>query len=136
MLTPGWCPVASDGDVVIEKFLKDRRVTLGSFKTPTLKKGAGQTNHLELRLKEKGGTLFINDSEVARFKSKKPKGEHWIGILAASADARRPTVFKFDNFVMNAVPVGSSSALSSRARKPQGLSTPDLVAKPDTTPEQ
>ena len=37
MLTPGWSPVASDGDVVIEKFLKDRRVTLGSFKTPALK---------------------------------------------------------------------------------------------------
>jgi hypothetical protein len=123
----------ADGDVEIGKIVNDRRVTLPFFKPPALKKGIGETNQIELLLKEKEGTLFINGTEVKRFKGKQPNEDNWIGVVAASRD-EKPGLFKFDNFVMNAVPTESSASRSGPAGTAlsQAANRPSLATKPDT----
>jgi hypothetical protein len=74
--------------VEIGKLVNNRWITLAFFKSPAIKKGAGKTNQIELLLKEKEGTLFINGTEVKRFKGKQPNADNWIGIWATSPDEK------------------------------------------------
>jgi hypothetical protein len=122
----------ADGDVEIGKISNGRRVTLAFFNSPAIKRGVGKANQLEVLLTPKEGTLLINGTEVKRFKGKQPNGGGWNGVMAESPDPK-PAAFKFDNFIMNAVPVDSTSASRSSGAGPtvpRALTRPDLVAKP------
>lgn len=91
----------------ISTFLEVRRIVKGkaltlytSEKTPALKAGLGQTNHIELQLRPKGMTVFVNGTEITRLKSKAPKDGGVIG-LAAWANDDKPMTGAFDNFVVS-----------------------------------
>jgi hypothetical protein len=85
----------------VRRTVKGQAVTLySSEKTPALKAGLGQTNHIELKLRAKDFTVFINDTEITRLKGKPPKGGGPIG-LAAWANDDTPMTGTFDNFVVS-----------------------------------
>jgi hypothetical protein len=89
-----------DGKVEVGRFDSEAGyVPLFVGKTPVIKKGEGQTNHLELLLKPKEGTLFINGTEIKRFRAS-PPDVGYAGVWTRSPDDK-PGIFKFDNFIMN-----------------------------------
>jgi hypothetical protein len=90
----------------VDTFVEVRRVAKGkaltlytSEKTPALKAGLGQTNHIELRLRAKDVTVFVNGTEITRLKGKPPKGGGTIGLAAWAND--KPMTGTFDNFVVS-----------------------------------
>jgi hypothetical protein len=92
----------ADSDwIEVRRFVKGQPVSVASVQSLALKQGAGQTNHIELRLKPKDATLFINDTEVMRFKGKPPKGGGSIGVYASSPEDN-PATFSFDNVIVSA----------------------------------
>ena len=71
-----------------------------SLDTLALKTGVGQTNHIEVQLRPKDATIFINGTQVTRFKGKPPKGGGSVGVYGSSPDAK-PATFAFDNLVVS-----------------------------------
>jgi len=86
--------------VEVRRVVKGQGETLFSFETLALKKGVGQTNQIELRLKPKDATILINGTEVKRFKGKQPKGGGSIGVYASSPEDK-PATYKFDNLIVS-----------------------------------
>ena len=92
----------ADSPVVeIRRRLKGTFQTLFSLETLALKQGLGETNHVELQLKPKDATIFINGTQVTRFKGKPPKGGAPLGVYG-TAPEDQPAVWTFDNFVVSA----------------------------------
>jgi hypothetical protein len=93
----------ADGAFVeVRRFVKGKEQTVVSLETLALKQGLGETNHVELQLRPKDATLFINGTQVTRFKGKPPKGGAPVGLYAAAPEDA-PGVFTFDNFIVSAV---------------------------------
>ena len=91
----------ADSPVVeIRRLIKGREQTLFSVETQALKQGLGETNHVELQLKPKDATIFINGTQVTRFKGKPPKGGAPVGVYAAAPEDKLG-VFTFDNFIVS-----------------------------------
>lgn len=91
---------ADDAYVEVRRYVKGKSQTLVSLETLALKKGVGQTNHIELQLRPKDATLFINGTEVTRFKGKPPKDGGPIGVRGSSPEDK-PALFQFDNLVVS-----------------------------------
>ena len=89
--------------VEVRRLVKGQSQTLLSLDTLALKKGVGQTNHVEMQLRPKDATLIINGTQVSRFKGKPPKGGGSIGVYATSPEDQ-PATYKFDNLVVSAPP--------------------------------
>src|SRR3990172_7003581 len=87
--------------VEVRRIVKGQAQNVTAVETLALKQGAGQTNHVELRLKPKDATLFINGTEVTRFKGKPPKGGGSIGVYGSSPEDK-PATYEFDNLVVSA----------------------------------
>ena len=87
--------------VEVRRIVKGQAQNVTAVETLALKQGAGQTNHVELRLKPKDATLFINGTEVTRFKGKPPKGGGSIGVYGVSPEDK-PGTWSFDNLVVSA----------------------------------
>jgi hypothetical protein len=86
--------------VEVRRMVKGKEQTVVSLETPALKQALGETNHIELQLRPKDATLFINGTQVTRFKGKPPKDGSPVGVYAA---ADNPGVFTFDNFIVGPV---------------------------------
>jgi hypothetical protein len=71
--------------------------------TLAIKKGAGQVNQIELQLKGKQGTMFINGTQVGQFKGVPPKDGSKLGLAAVSPAEGTATV-KFQNFMVSETP--------------------------------
>jgi hypothetical protein len=91
----------ADGGLEVRRIFKGQSSTLFTMETLALKKGVGETNHIELRLKAKDATVIVNGTEVKRFKGIQPKGGGVVGITASSPEDA-PGIFKFDNFIVSA----------------------------------
>ena len=87
--------------VEVRRLVKGQSQTLLSLDTLALKKGIGQTNHVEMQLRPKDATLIINGTQVTRFKGKPPKGGGSIGVYATSPEDQ-PATYEFDNLVVSA----------------------------------
>jgi hypothetical protein len=87
--------------VEVRRIIKGQAQNVAAVETLALKKGVGQTNHVELRLKPKDATLFINGTEITRFKGKPPKGGGSIGVYGTSPEDK-PATWSFDNFIVSA----------------------------------
>lgn len=86
--------------VEIRRRIKGKEQTVVSLETLALKQGQGETNHVELQIRPKDATLFINGTQVTRFKGKPPKGGAPVGVYAGAAEDQ-PGVFTFDNFIVS-----------------------------------
>jgi hypothetical protein len=86
--------------VEVRRMVKGQAQNVAALETLALKQGPGQTNHIELRLKPKDATLFVNGTEVTRFKGKPPKGGGLTGVYGTSPEDK-PATFQFDNFVVS-----------------------------------
>jgi hypothetical protein len=86
--------------VEIRRVVKGKDQTIVSLETLALKQGLGETNHVELQLRPKDATLFINGTQVTRFKGKPPKGGAPIGVTANAPEGERG-VFTFDNLIVS-----------------------------------
>ncbi len=86
--------------VEVRRVVKGKEETLFGMETLALRKGVGQTNRLELRLKPKDVTLIINGTEVKRFKGKQPQDGGSIGVYGSSPEDK-PATYKFDNFIVS-----------------------------------
>lgn len=91
----------TDGGVEVRRVVKGKVSVVFTTGVEAIKQGVGQTNSMELRLKPKDATLYINGAEVKRFKGVPPKGGGAIGIMASSPEAK-PATFAFDNLVVSA----------------------------------
>jgi hypothetical protein len=86
--------------IEVRRYVKGQHVNVAAVQTLALKQGAGETNHIELRLKPKDATIFINDTEVLRFKGKPPKGGGSIGVYGTSPEDK-PATYSFDNVIVS-----------------------------------
>jgi hypothetical protein len=93
----------SNGGSEIRRVLKGKDETLFSLGTLALKKGIGQTNSIELRLRPKDATVLFNGTEVKRFKGTQPQDGGVVGVIGLSPEDK-PATFKFDNFVVSPPP--------------------------------
>lgn len=94
------------GSVAVNRMVKGKYVNVLQTQTLALKKDVGATNHLEIDVRPKDATLFINGTQVTRFRGVQPKDGGVVGLIAISADGA-PGTYKFDNFVVSA-PSGDS----------------------------
>ena len=90
----------TNGYLEVRRLVKGKSQTIVSMETLALKQGVGQTNHIELQLRPKDATLFINGTEVTRFKGKPPKDGGPIGITGNSSEDT-PALYQFDNLVVS-----------------------------------
>jgi hypothetical protein len=90
----------STGSLVVRRTVKGKDSDLFWVDSLALKKGVGQTNQIELKLRPKDATLIINGTEVKRFKGVQPKDGGVVGITAGSPQ-EKPATFKFDNFIVS-----------------------------------
>jgi len=89
-----------DGGLEVRRVFKGKPTTVFTTETLALKKGVGETNQIELKLKPRDATVIINGTKVQRFKGIQPKDGGVIGVTATSpSDA--PATFKFDNFIVS-----------------------------------
>ncbi|MGE3875416.1 MAG: hypothetical protein AB7F74_20875 [Parvibaculaceae bacterium] len=91
----------NDGVVEARRVLKGKMSVIFSMTVPAMKTGVGQTNSFEIDLKPKDATLFVNGTQVKRFKGVQPKGGGVVGVTASSPDDK-PARYEFDNFVVSA----------------------------------
>ena len=89
-----------DGGLEVRRVLKGNSTTVFTTETLALKKGVGETNHIELQLKPRDATIIINGTKVQRFKGVQPKDGGVIGVTATSPQDASAT-FKFDNFIVS-----------------------------------
>ena len=94
------------GSVAVNRMVKGKYVSVLQTQTLALKKDVGATNHLEIDVRPKDATLFINGTQVTRFRGVQPKDGGVVGLIALSADGA-PGTYKFDNFAVSA-PSGDS----------------------------
>ena len=92
--------VWADGWVEVRRMADGTSKTLFTQDVDALKTGAGAVNAIELKLQPKDATLFVNGTEVRRFKAKQPKEGGAAGLYGISPDDA-PATFAFDNFVVN-----------------------------------
>lgn len=92
-----WADVAY---VEVRRVVKGKETNVLSMETLALKKGVGQTNQIELKLKPKDVTLVINGTEVKRFKGKQPQGGGQIGVYGSSPEDK-PATYEFDNLIVS-----------------------------------
>lgn len=86
--------------VEVRRLVKGQPQTIAAIETLALKQGTGATNHIELQLRPKNATLFINGTQITRFKGRPPKGGSPVGVYAVSPEDQ-PAVWAFDNFVVS-----------------------------------
>ena len=67
---------------------------------PDLKKGAGQTNSLEVQTVANKATLFVNGTKIAEFNGKPPEGGGLIGLDTYSPKTGGETEARFTNFIV------------------------------------
>jgi hypothetical protein len=91
----------TDGSMVVRRVVKGKESDLFWVTTLAIKKGVGQTNQFELKLRPKDATIIINGTEVRRFKGQQPKDGGVVGVTAGSPDDK-PATFKWDNFIVSA----------------------------------
>jgi hypothetical protein len=65
-----------------------------------LKKGAGQTNSLEVQTVGNKATLFVNGTKVAEFNGKAPDGGGLVGVETYSPKTGGQTEVRFTDFVV------------------------------------
>lgn len=92
--------VWADGWIEVRRIVNGKQTTIFTEETLALKKGVGETNSVELDLKPKDATIFINGTKVKRFKGRQPKDGGVVGVYGISPEAE-PAKFTFDNFVVN-----------------------------------
>jgi hypothetical protein len=92
--------VWADGWIEVRRIVDGKQTTIFTEETLALKKGVGETNSVELDLKAKDATIFINGTKVQRFKGRQPKDGGVIGVYGISPEDA-PATFTFDNFVVN-----------------------------------
>jgi hypothetical protein len=92
--------VWADGWIEVRRIVNGKQTTIFTEETLALKKGVGETNSVELDLKPKDATIFINGTKVQRFKGRQPKDGGVIGVYGISPEDA-PATFTFDNFVVN-----------------------------------
>jgi len=90
----------ADGWIEVRRIVGGEQTTLFTEETLALKKGVGETNSVELDLKPKDATIFINGTKVKRFKGRQPKDGGVVGFYGISPEDA-PATFTFDNFVVN-----------------------------------
>jgi hypothetical protein len=90
----------AQGSVAVRRVIKGKSTDLFGADSLAIKKGVGQTNHYELKLRPKDATLLINGTEIKRFKGVQPAGGGVVGLVGLSSD-EKPATFKFDNFVVS-----------------------------------
>jgi hypothetical protein len=90
----------NDGSYSVNRTVKGKESNLFGGTTLALKKGVGQTNQIELKLRPKDATLIINGTEVKRFKGIQPADGGAIGVTAGSPQDN-PATFKYDNFIVS-----------------------------------
>ena len=90
----------TDGGLEVRRVFKGKSTTVFTTETLALKKGVGETNQIELKLKPRDATLIVNGTKVQRFKGIQPKDGGAIGITATSPK-EAPATFKFDNFIVS-----------------------------------
>lgn len=90
----------ADGWVEARRIMNGNTTTLFSEESLALKKGVGETNSVQLTLRARDATLYINGTEIKRFKGRQPKDGGVIGFYAMSNEDE-PATFAFDNLVVN-----------------------------------
>lgn len=90
----------ADGYIEVRRVYKGNETYLFTEETLALKKGVGETNHVELVLRPKDATVIINGTEVKRFKGRQPKDGGVVGFYGASSE-EQPAIFAFDNLVVS-----------------------------------
>ena len=90
----------ADGWIEVRRIQNGNVSYIFTEESMALKKGVGETNNFQLSLRPKDATLFINGTEIKRFKGKQPKDGGVVGFYGSSPEAA-PAKFTFDNLVVS-----------------------------------
>jgi hypothetical protein len=90
----------ADGWVEARRIQNGNLTAIFTEESMALKKGVGETNNFQLSLRPKDATLFINGTEIKRFKGKQPKDGGVVGVYGSSPE-EAPAKFAFDNLVVS-----------------------------------
>jgi hypothetical protein len=90
----------ADGWIELRRIQNGNVSYIFTEESMALKKGVGETNNIQLSLRPKDATLFINGTEVKRFKGKQPKDGGVVGFYGSSPE-EAPAKFAFDNLVVS-----------------------------------
>jgi len=89
------------GDIRVNRVSKGRTLfPVRETDVPDLKKGAGQTNSLEVQAVANKATLFVNGTKIAEFNGKPPEGGGLIGLDTYSPKTGGETEARFTNFIV------------------------------------
>lgn len=89
-----------DGWVEVRRYKDGNMTALFTEESLAIKKGVGETNNIQLTLRPKDATLFINGTEIKRFKGRQPKDGGVVGFYGISSQ-EAPAKFGFDNLVIS-----------------------------------
>ena len=85
----------ADGGYRVDRIRNGRYVPVTEYiETDAIKKGLGQTNSFQLRLRPKDATVFANGTQLGRFKGTPPQDGGVIGFQSLGLS-------KFDNLVVS-----------------------------------
>jgi len=91
-------PNAKKGFFQVTRFSKGRWLTpIGWTPDPAVKYGLGETNNLEVQLKGRAATIFVNGKQVGQINGNPPEGGGLIGVIGASPEAGRARI-EYQNF--------------------------------------
>jgi hypothetical protein len=91
----------SDGGFSVERLSKGKWLLPVPYtENAAIKKGVGQPNQIEVKMKGKQATIFINGTQVAQFKGVAPQDGGKVG-LAGVSPAEGVATFKFQKFTVS-----------------------------------
>jgi hypothetical protein len=90
-----------NGTFQVDRMLKGKWANVTVVQSAAaIKPGVGQTNSFELKIRPKDVTVFVNGTQVSRFKGKPPKGGGPVGFQAFESEGK-PAIVNFDNLVVS-----------------------------------
>ncbi|MBI2485449.1 MAG: hypothetical protein HYW01_00515 [Deltaproteobacteria bacterium] len=110
--------VTSDGWYSVKRWVNQRSLAPVDWrKSPAIKNGLGQTNHLRVVTKGNKATVYVNDTELITFSGQPPQGGSFVGMIAFSPEkATNKNVWEFSEL---------------KVTKPE----PGPVTQPEVTPQ-
>lgn len=92
--------VTSDGWYSVKRWVNQRSLAPVDWrKSPAIKNGLGETNHLRVVAGGTKATVYVNDTELITFSGQPPQGGSFVGMIAFSPEkATNKNVWEFSEF--------------------------------------
>ncbi|MGH7807567.1 MAG: hypothetical protein ACRENT_05695 [Thermodesulfobacteriota bacterium] len=118
--------VTSDGWYSVKRWVNQRSLAPVDWrKSPAIKNGLGQTNHLRVVTRGNKATVYVNDTELITFSGQPPQGGSFVGMISFSPEkATNKNVWEFSELKVTKPEAGPVT-------QPQPTQQPGPVTQPE-----